>query len=509
MTWSSVRGGPGRGVTFLVRHQAFVLLLLAAAALRALVWLSLFPATWRPDGELAFLAGPVRPAPDLWSPFGYRLFLLALAPGHSVALVTGAQHLLGLGVGVAGYVVLLRHGLPRWAATLAAVPVLADANLVAAGQVLGPDALFTALVLAGMLPLGAPGRLRGARVALGGFLLGLAAVTRGAGLPLVAVALVVLVARRAGLVRVGALLVAAAVPVGGYAAWYHDEYRRWGVSASGGLALYGRVSQFADCGLMNRLAPAVRALCPAEPLGGRRPVAFYLSDPRSPVWQVSADPTRRNELAARFARQAIVNQPGDYLRQSWHELAVLFSSADPGAGAYRLHRVALSPEALAALRAYQHGRVDLHQDRRGVDALLAYQHRARVPGVACLVALLAAAAGAVFGSARGRPGARGAAGALAGAALVLSLVPALTSQPDVRDRFATVPLLAIAGALGLSLLVRRASEFRRWPRPVGPVGPASRPAVAGPSALETTLPDLDVMDTVDLTTPPKDSSEEE
>jgi hypothetical protein len=54
---------------------------------------------------------------------GYSLFLYGLGPFHSLTLVTGLQHLMGLGVAVMIYVLLRRSGVgERWA-TAATFPV--------------------------------------------------------------------------------------------------------------------------------------------------------------------------------------------------------------------------------------------------------------------------------------------------------------------------------------------------------------------------------------------------
>lgn len=486
------------------RHQALFILLVAATTLRVLAWLSLQPATWFSGDSFSYVAAAVHPGPGLWRPTGYSLLLLLpLRPAHSLALVTAVQHLLGLGVGVAVYAVLLRYRLPRWAATLAVTPVLLDAYLVSIEQMLLSEAVFIPLVvLAFALLLWRPAGPGPVAAGLAGLALGLATVTRSTGLPLVAVAAVLLLARRLGWARFGArlgsLLVAAALPIGAYAAWYHHDYRAWGTSASGGLFLYGRVSQFVDCGRLNGLDPVVRALCPAEPIGSRKDETYYVFSPLSPAQRLPGPMTRKDALAGRFARQAILDQPGDYAAQCWRRLTTLFSArAKPSADRYRLAGGASVPSSSRpAVRAYQHGSADTRADPRGVAALLAYQRVAWTPGVACLLALLAALAGAAFGRDPGHRGIRGAILLLAGAAAVLYLVPAMTVGPDMRYRFPTMPLLAAAGFLGLALLAERVAAVR-WRRPALADRPVlARPAAAGsdPLGLEETRPDLSPMD---------------
>lgn len=483
------------------RHGAFALVVVAAVALRALVWLSLFPANWFSGDSFSYVVDAVRGGPDLWRPSGYSLLLLRpLLPAHSLALVTAVQHALGLCVGTVVYALLLRHGLPRWVAALAAVPVLFDAYVVSVEQMLLSEALFTALLVTAVaLLLWRPSRPGTVACCLAGLLLGVSAITRTVGLPVVAVAALTALVRRAGPGRVGALLVAAVLPLAGYATWFHHSFGRWGTTASGGLFLYGRVSQFVNCGRMS--SATLRSLCPSEPRGDRRNIGFYVFGARSPINRASGDMVERNALAGRFARQAVLNQPGDYAAQSWRMLAGQFSARNGrSAGTYRFDRVTyVPPAAKATTRRYERGDPNTKPDPRGVRALLAYQRLAWVPGVAFLAALLLAALGVAFGRDTGQRGLRSALLLVCGASLVLFVLPALTVGADVRYRLPALPLLAVAGPLGLALLAQRAAA--RWPvlahlgglvgrrgRDGQPAAGATTPAEA--TDMETTRPDL-------------------
>ena len=68
-------------------------------------------------------------------------------------MVAAVQHLLGLGMAVALYVLLLRRGSPRWLAALATAPVLLDAYQLQLEQTVMPDVLFEALLVAGLAVL--------------------------------------------------------------------------------------------------------------------------------------------------------------------------------------------------------------------------------------------------------------------------------------------------------------------------------------------------------------------
>ncbi len=73
-----------------------------------------------------YLGAALRLRPDLSKTTGYSLFLGALEPLHSLALVTGVQHLMGLAVAVMVYALARRSGVSeRWSVAVA-LPVLLD-----------------------------------------------------------------------------------------------------------------------------------------------------------------------------------------------------------------------------------------------------------------------------------------------------------------------------------------------------------------------------------------------
>ncbi len=112
-------------------------------------------------------------------------------------MVAGFQHLLGLAIGVIIYALLIRRGAARWAATLAAAPILLDAYQLQMEQTIMPDVTFEALIVAALAILlwrPWPGLWR---LATGALVLGLAADVRQIGELLIipAVVFAVLVAR--------------------------------------------------------------------------------------------------------------------------------------------------------------------------------------------------------------------------------------------------------------------------------------------------------------------------
>src|SRR5207244_628496 len=154
-------------------------------------------------------------------PLGYTYLLLrpVQLPGGGPGALAGAaivQHALGLAMAACLYALALRLGAGRWLAALAAAPVLLDAYQIQAEQMIMPDALFEALIVAAMtLLLWRPPGLTA--LACGAALLGLSATVRQVGellaLPLIGYALAVAPGWRQRTVRGTVGLAVFAVPV--------------------------------------------------------------------------------------------------------------------------------------------------------------------------------------------------------------------------------------------------------------------------------------------------------
>src|SRR5208282_2979021 len=78
-------------------------------------------------------------------PLGYKVPLKIVLAFGDLGTVTAMQHLLGLGMGVALYVLLTRRGINRWLAALAIAPILLDAYQLQAEATIMPDVLFEAM----------------------------------------------------------------------------------------------------------------------------------------------------------------------------------------------------------------------------------------------------------------------------------------------------------------------------------------------------------------------------
>jgi hypothetical protein len=160
-----------------------------------------------------------------------------------------------------------------------------------------------------------------ARCALAGALVGVSAIVRTTGLPLIPIFAVYLLLcfgmSRAGwrtlVSGVVAFAVLAVAPVAGYAGWYDLQHGAFNTSESTGVFLYSRVMTFADCAKM-QLSPDLLSLCTTVP-PAQRPIAqAYIWTAASPLHRFPAPvfSALPNSLAQQFAIKAIEAQPGAY-----------------------------------------------------------------------------------------------------------------------------------------------------------------------------------------------------
>ena len=303
--WRSVR-----------RHFWFLLVLTAGLVLRVLAATAYRPALLYID-SVKYLEGSVATAPQ-----GYQALLRLLDPVGGLALVAAVQHVFGLAMAVALYVVLLRRGALRWAATLAAAPVLLDAYQLQLEQTIMPDVLFETMITAGLVvllwrcrPAGPGGAWP---VAVGALVLGAAVTVREIGAVLI-VPVVVFAAltargwrpiwrrRAARAALAGGCFV---LPVLGYLTGTFLVTGHFGMAGNGPSPQYGRTAAAADCGTL-ALPADTRALCPSPAqtlaLGG---VDGLLHNPRSPGHTVPVPPgLGRAEFLDRFALAVFRQQP--------------------------------------------------------------------------------------------------------------------------------------------------------------------------------------------------------
>lgn len=133
---------------FLAGNWVFNTAFTIGLGLRIVTMLGFPPAIWFAGDSITYVNTAITHKPSLSRESGYSLFLILLKPLHSFAVVTAAQHLMGLAIAVMIYALLRRHGLPRWGATLATLPVLLDAYEIQLEHEILPDVPFAFLLVA-------------------------------------------------------------------------------------------------------------------------------------------------------------------------------------------------------------------------------------------------------------------------------------------------------------------------------------------------------------------------
>jgi len=321
-------------------NRLFTVVLLVAAALRldaelGYRWQSWFNDSWDyVDTAVTLYLDPTRTS-------GYSLYLWVLKPFHSFALVTISQHIMGMLVGVMIYALAKRRfACPTWLAVLMSLPVLLDGFEIQLEHLIMSDTLFLFLAMLGMTvllwsPLRAPdGALVGGgapwrrsfwrgrwwssawvRCAVSGLLIGLSAIVRSTGIPLIPVIgvwlLLVFILGRVGwrtaIASLAAFIVTVAAPSVAYAGWYDLQHGTLNTSESTGIFLYSRVMSFAKCSKMGKLPVDLLPLCTTVPPSQRPLAQEYIWEAVTPLdrFPGSKFSPLPNSLAQQFAIRAI------------------------------------------------------------------------------------------------------------------------------------------------------------------------------------------------------------
>ena len=494
-----VRLASGRLAATARRHWLFGLALAGAVALRVLAMLAFRPIMWFGGDSASYLATGLRLIPDPSRVGGYGFMLWALRPLHSLALVAAVQHLMGIVIGVLIYRLARRHGLPAWVATLAAVPVLFDAYELQLESDAVPDIPFGLLVVIALYLLLRPGgERRPARVVPAAFLLGVSAILWPVGLVLLAILLAVLLAAlaglRAGWLAVAAAILAGAVPVAGYAAWFDLHEHQFSLTTSDGVFLWSRTMLFANCAVI-RPPTDERTLCPPAGQEGAQRIAssLYIWSGASPLLRMPGGrfSARTNALALDFALRAIAAQPGGYATAVGHDFALSFAwnrPVHPDAGIVDRYLFSDATTAWVPATMRTPGGGTVASDQAAYDGgplngvngtaptravqpfaswLVSYQRYVYLPGTLLGVILLG---GLVTMIVRRR-----ALGALPWAfAVAILLVPPLVADFDLRYLVPAVPVACLAAALAFAPRPPPEDQ-RRW--------------TTSPAATGTTVPD--------------------
>ncbi len=452
--------GRQRARAFAGRHWAFALMLAAAATLRAAAVLGYRPVAWFND-SYSYVTAAVRLLPETIRPSGYALFLAALQPLHRFAAVTLLQHVLGLATGVLVYTVLRVRGVRAWLAALAAVPVLFDAYEIQLEHLVMADTLFMFLITAAIVALCLRNQPGWITAAVAGLLLGASAIVRTDGRPLLVVAAVCLIIRRAGWRQVTALAVAGLLPIAAYMGWFHATRGKYALTEGDGAFLYSRAMAFADCAKMNPPA-SLQPLCDPQPPSQRLPSADYIWRP-NPLRSYVGNPwnAQGSKLGGQFAFLALRRQPVDYLWVMGKDVARTFTWGrstkfpDPATAAQYQFATKDSPvpgwAPTERLRKYQPYGLTTRVVRPYASLLVAYQREIYFRGPLLLATLLIGATFFVTGRRRGAPGLLPWC-----CAVMLIVVPPATAGFTYRYVLAAVPCACIAAGLAdISARIRR------------------------------------------------------
>ena len=342
------------------RNQLFAVALAAGAALRLLAMLGYPGALWFSGDSYVYLGAALRLRPDLSKTTGYSLFLRALEPFHSLTLVAGVQHLMGLGIAIMIYALARRCAVPKLWATAATLPVLLDGFVIEDEHMVMAEALFTFLVMLAMLLLLWRERASWPVALAAGLLSGYAIVVRSEGLPILILFPAFLLLRT---VRTGGwanwhgwlatvlLAVGCLAPVLGYVGWFHSWTGTYSLTRSDGFYLWGRVSSFAECSVIKPPADELK-VCPSGSPSSRTPPGDYIWHAPQ-VHHIQGGPVSvaNDALLRDFAVRAIEAQPFGYLESVLRGIALSVEwprhkYPDPGTVSYYYFH--LKPQTIPA-----------------------------------------------------------------------------------------------------------------------------------------------------------------
>jgi hypothetical protein len=461
-------------VGLLRRHWLLAVLLLAGIALRVMATLAYRPALLYVD-SLRYLKNLHQLRPDDLNPIGYDLVLRPLLAVGDLRLVVVLQHLAGLGLAVALYVLVLRLGGRRWLAALAAAPVLLDAYQVQIEQNIMAETVFEVLLVAMLWVLLARPSPGWRRAAAAGVLVGAAGTVRtiGAVVVVAVLAYLLLAGRtqmRRAMIRTGAALTGFVVVLGSYAGYYAVQAGHVAITGSTPAIRYGRTAVVADCDRLP-LNNSTRLFCPPEPLGQRKGVDFYAhSRYGDPNWPQGLPPgSSKPALAREFSNTVLRHQPLDVAVAVLKDFAKGFAptrTTSPNdvplsrwqfQREYPLYHGEKDADPVQLAERYGGSAPTVNDDLARI--LRAYQlNGGYTPGSALGIAALLGLAGACFGRSR-----RSAA-LLATASGLLLLLGSAMFEFSWRYQLPALVLLPTAGALGLAaLLGSRSNPLAAFP----------------------------------------------
>ncbi len=320
-------------------------LVVGGVGLRLLSMISWFPVTTTLSDAwpYSYYAG-TDPFSNPQHPAGYSALLALLGIfTREVVVAVFIQHLLGIASGLLLYAGVRRITGSEWPGLVPAGIVLLGGDQIYLEHSIMSESTFVFL-LSGSLyacvrAIDDPSPWWRWPLATA-VLVALATTVRAAGVFLIPVLVlaIVLSSPRPWLPRwrlpaiVAGLAVALLIP---YMAVIYAKGDSFGIAPSSGWQLYHRVATFADC---DQFTPpdGTEALCEDTPAAERPGGDFYLFHPDSPAIQEFKFLGTEDRKVGAFARQAVLNQPGDYLEAVWDDLVSFYvpssTAAVPFAG---------------------------------------------------------------------------------------------------------------------------------------------------------------------------------
>jgi 4-amino-4-deoxy-L-arabinose transferase-like glycosyltransferase len=459
----------------IVDHAAFVTLVLVGAVVRIATVIAYRPALLLQRDAIAYLhtALASNASPNSFRPALYSLlFLRPLLFFDELVVVTVVQHALGIGIAIAVYMFMLHKQVHPVIAGVAMAPFLLDGYQVNIEHYVLTEAFFGALVVAALLLVAwATNRPPLVACAVAGALLGVAGLTRFVGLVLIVPVLVYLLWRRVGWLRVVALIAAFAIPVLAYSAWSRSATGSAAVTSRYGFFLYGRVSSFSDCRVVE-LPRRLERYCFKRPPEDRPPIHGFWG--LEPIRARGDDPDTNGELLE-FARRIIAAQPLDYAGAVTADFMQHLApgppiSKEPLAAKWRFPRevaeVRPNP-AIVRLKGSAPPRMGFDRfeiERPIADRLRSYQDVVYTRGPLLAVLLALGAIGAVIGRPmREGSSARADAILFTLAAVALLLAPVMVTVYHFRYSLPAVPLACAAAGIGAGCIHARWAGRAREP----------------------------------------------
>jgi hypothetical protein len=403
------------------------------------------------------LSDPVHPA-------GYALFLRVLhwLAGQLVA-VTVVQHALGVVAAALLFVLARRAGDRAWVGLVPAAVVLFNGLELWSEHAPLSDPLFTTLVAAALIVAVRARDGRPLTLGLLGLLLAAATLIRTVGLvlvPLVAGWLLVTmpVARARRATGAGVVLVVALAALVGYMTFQQQRTGVFGFTAGDGRITYAVAAPFAECSHFTP-PPGTRGLCQSIPPARRQSVNAYLwgfpdhaaalppggRGAVSPAWRAYGPMPGGNGPLGAFGRDAIRNQPLDYVSQVLRNFSYFWRA---GPGFFLAVAPRPDPDVQRAVVAYYGG--SGHVSRSGFGPLAWYARHLEIDGPLVVALLVLSLTAFAVPSSEGR-----AIAVLCACGGWLLLLGSALVTIDPRYALPALGPLAAAAAIGTRSLVKR------------------------------------------------------